>query len=302
MASAAATQPAATQPAAWLHNILVATDLSSYSETALKYAAQLARVQNGKLLLAHALEPEAPFPIAADPLPAVMDPGLPNVEAAIRKEMEIPELSGIQHASLVERGDICAVIEDAIRKHEIELVVVGTRGREGLDKFILGSVAEQIIRHVPCPVLAVGPHVAPECLQDGHLRRVLYATDLTVNSLYPLAHAIRLAQAHQASLIVTHAIPCAVPREDAGPIMPDEAELNRVRAEARQWLPGDVNADVVVEVGVPDRVIVAAARERNASVIVMGLHQHSSFVAEHLPWTTTHRVVCNARCPVLIVQ
>lgn len=291
---------AATQPALWLQNILVATDLSPCSESALLYAAKLARMQKGKILLVHAL-PEPMYLIAADPSPLALARDLPGNEDGITKELEMAELSGIEHKAVMEHGDVCAVIEDAIQKHNIELVVVGTRGREGLDKFIFGSVAEHVMRHVPSPVLAVGPHVAPACLEDGSLRRVLYATDLTTSSLYPLAHAIRLAQQHQASLIVAHAVPCAGPHAEFDPIVPDKSEMNQIRAMALRWIPDEVHPDVVVEVGVPDHVIVSLARERNASLIVMGLHHHSSFVAEHLPWTTTHRVVCHARCPVLIV-
>ena len=67
-------------------------------------------------------------------------------------------------------------------------------------------------------------------------------------------------------------------------------------------MPAGGKADVVVEAGIPDEIIVRVASAQNASLIVMGLHSQSVFAATHLPWTTAHRVVCNAHCPVMTVR
>ena len=67
-------------------------------------------------------------------------------------------------------------------------------------------------------------------------------------------------------------------------------------------MPAGSNTDVVVEVGIPGEIIVRVAHAQNASLIVMGLHSPSVFAATHLPWTTAHRVVCDAHCPVMTVR
>ena len=195
------------------------------------------------------------------------------------------------------------MLQGMIEEHHIDLVVIGTHGREGLKKLVLGSVAEEVFRRAPCPVVTVGPHVAPECFEQGRLRRVLFATDLLASSLHAQTHAVSLAQLHQASLTVVHAIPCATPWEDVGPITVADEEISAARSQALHLLPDGVQADVVVEVGLPDQIIVEVARRQKASMIVIGLHpQTSAFVAEHLPWTTAHHVVCNAHCPVMTVR
>ena len=152
-------------------------------------------------------------------------------------------------------------------------------------------------------MVTVGPHVALDCFEQGRLRRVLFATDLLPSSLHALTHAVSLAQLHQASLTVVHAIPCATGREDFGPMTPTDEEIRAARSQAMYLLPDGVQADVVVEVGLPDQVIVDVARQQKASIIVIGLHpQTSVFFAEHLPWTTAHHVVCDAHCPVMTVR
>ena len=69
------------------------------------------------------------------------------------------QLQGIEHEVVIGEGNIWEVVSKLINEKEIDLVVLGTRGRTGLGKAILGSVAEQILRQAPCPVLTVGPHV-----------------------------------------------------------------------------------------------------------------------------------------------
>lgn len=292
-----------TPPLVTLQNILVATDFSPCSQIALHCAAVLARQAQGSIFLAHVL-PLAPMP----PIP--MDAG-PVFPVAIAKDprfrmkqlVSSPEIAGIKHKTLLGQGDLWPVLEGIIAEHHIELVVIGTHGRQGLKKLMLGSVAEEVFRHASCPVVTVGPHVAPECFEQGRLQRVLVATDLLPSSLHALTHAVSLAQLHQAPLTLVHAIPRATPCEDFGPITPSDEEISAARSQATYMLPDEAQAEVVVEVGLPDQVILEVARRQQASMIVIGLHPHkSAFVAEHLPWTTAHYVVCNAHCPVMTVR
>jgi len=283
-----------------LKRILVAVDFSPCSEMALHYAAALTRREQGKVFLAHVLPVEAMYPFPTDPLPLDMDTDQPLTH--MQQMISAPELKDIPAEMLAERGELWPVLEDMVRTHNIELVVVGTHGREGLKKLFMGSAAEEVFRRATCPVLTVGPRVDRECLQDGLLRRIVYATDFSASSLHALPYALQLAHEHGAHLTFVHALASAIPMAEFGPTTFTENELESARAELRQLLPVGVDADLVVEVGIPAEIITAVAEQHKASLIVVGLHAQSLFAATHLPWTTAHRVVCDAHCPVLTVR
>lgn len=137
-----------------LSNILVPLDMSEMSLKALRYAAPFARQFSAKLTLVHVVElvaytPEMPYP---PPLP-------PHQTAEVKKELkkicEANVPSDIE-TQLVVRHDFAPdAIVDVARKTKADLIIVSTHGRTGLKHVFLGSVAEKIVRHAPCPVLVV---------------------------------------------------------------------------------------------------------------------------------------------------
>lgn len=289
-------------PLVALKNILVATDFSPCSQIALHCAAVLARQAKGNVFLAHVLPfaPMSPIPMDSGPVFPVAVGRDPRFR--MKQMVSTPELAGIESETLLGQGDLWLVLQGMIEQNDIDLVVIGTHGREGLKKLVLGSLAEEVFRRVPCPVVTVGPHVAPECFEQGRLRRVLFASDLSPSSMHALPFVTMLAQQHQASLTFLHVVASAVPSADFDATARVERELDEAREQLRQFVPAGSNADVVVEVGIPDEVIARVARAQNASLIVMGLHSQSVFAATHLPWSTAHRVVCDAHCPVMTVR
>lgn len=289
-------------PLVSLKNILVATDFSPCSRIALHCAAVLARQAKGNIFLAHVLPfaPLSPIPMDSGPVFPVAVGSDPRFR--MKQIVSAPELAGIESETLLGQGDLWLVLQGMIKQNEIDLVVIGTHGREGLKKLVLGSLAEEVFRRVPCPVVTVGPHVAPECFEQGRLRRILFASDLSPSSLHALPFVTMLAQQHQASLTFLHVVASAVPSADFDTTAWIERELDEAREQLRQFVPAGSKADVVVEVGIPDENIARVARAQNASLIVMGLHPQSVFAATHLPWSTAHRVVCDAHCPVMTVR
>lgn len=285
-----------------LKNILVATDFSSCSQSALHCAAVLARQAKGSVFLAHVLPfaPLSPIPMDSGPVFGVAVGSDPRFR--MKQMVSSPEMAGIEGETLLGQGDLWPVLESMIQQNDIDLVVIGTHGREGLKKLVLGSVAEEVFRRAPCPVVTVGPHVAPECFEQGRLRHVLFASDLSPSSMLALPFVTMLAQQHKASLTFLHALASAVPGMEFDPTDYVERKVDEAREQLQRFVPAGGNADVVVEVGIPDEIIVRVASAQNASLIVMGLHSQSVFAATHLPWTTAHRVVCNAHCPVMTVR
>ncbi len=264
-----------------IKNILVATDFSSCSQTALEYAAMLARQQQGRILLAHVVYAGPVVPFEEAP-PA----GFPDVGSA-RREMEAvmaaPRFSGIEHELLFPRGDICGALEEIVRERGVDLLVAGTHGREGVRKLLVGSVAEKMLRCAPCPVLIVGPRV--EAREQAKLRRILVPTDFTPACDHALRLARQLARAENASLTLLHV------RGDGG-----EEALVKLRAGA----PAGV--ETIVESGEAGDAIVRVARQQQANLVVMGLHRRSPFLAAHFSSTTAHHVITHASCPVLAVK
>ena len=288
-------------PLVSLKNILVATDFSPCSQIALHCAAVLARQAKGNVFLAHVLPfaPLSPIPMDSGPVFPVAVGSDPRFR--MKQMVSSPELAGIESKTLLGQGDLWLVLQGMIEQNDIDLVVIGTHGREGLKKLVLGSLAEEVFRRAPCPVVTVGPHVASECFEQGRLRRVLFASDLSPSSMHALPFVTMLAQ-HQASLTFLHVVASAVPNAEIDTAAFVASEVDEARESLRQFVPAGSDADVVVEVGIPGEVIVRVARAQNASLIVMGLHLQSVFAATHLPWTTAHRVVCDAHCPVMTVR
>src|SRR6202035_1386816 len=110
------------------------------------------------------------------------------------------QLADVNHEVMIGQGNIWGEVSKSIEEKKIDLIVPGTRGRTGLEKALLGSVAEQILRQAPCPVLTVGPHVTLQPENAAKIHEILYATDLAVDFPVAAPYAISLAQENQAHL------------------------------------------------------------------------------------------------------
>jgi nucleotide-binding universal stress UspA family protein len=201
-------------------------------------------------------------------------------------------------------------LSSIVSEKNIDLIVLGTHGRTGFGKLILGSVAEDILRHAPCPVLTVGPRVCgrarlPNFHTNGRelapveldLRHILYATNVAPVSPEVASLAIALATDFEAQLTLMHVIERYTNPHDRPALIEGGAE--RLQAV----VPRDVRLtapEIVVEVGSAPECIVKVAREREADLIVLGAHPAN--LTTHLPWTTVHDVVAHAPCPVLTVR
>ena len=195
------------------------------------------------------------------------------------------------------------MIEAVAQQKEADLIVVGTNGRRGIGKFILGSVAEEILRRAKCPVLTVGPHSASEAPGETKLRRIVYATDFGDASPGAAAYAVALAQEHQAHLTLLHVV--AHPK--AGELVPphelEAAAVDRLRAlvaeEAELWC----EPKAMVRHGAAAEKILEVAEQEQADLIILGLRNGKGIErATHLPTAVAHQVISHATCPVLTVR
>ena len=182
--------------------------------------------------------------------------------------------------------------------------MLGTRGRSGVAKFFLGSVAEEIFRQAPCPVLTVGPFTPGGPAWGGAITEIVYATDFSPESVAAAAHAISLAQEFQARLTLMHVIANEAPGDLLLPgelVKATEQHLrNLVPPEAELWC----EPRFVVEQGSPAEKILEVAKHHSADLIVLGMHKPSGFPGAdtHLPIAIAHKVISRAPCPVLTVR
>jgi nucleotide-binding universal stress UspA family protein len=285
-----------------LNNILFATDFSAASERAFPFLKALARRYGSTIYLAHVYPPETLYPMAIEPLAPELACQRPAAEARMSACLQSHDFAALPHRELLWEGDVGPSLAAMITKNQIDLIIVGTHGRAGFRHVLLGSVAEELVRCCPCPVLIVGPQVL---LDDGagvgEFRNILYATNFSPASEDALVYALSLAEEYQGKLTLLHVL--EEPALDVAMPYP-WAEIAATEQRLRDLLPEAAELccqpRFLVEVGVPGSVIVQAAKAQAANLIIMGSHHTAHpHVSAHAPWWTVHHVICEATCPVL---
>jgi len=286
-----------------LQNILFATDFSSSAPTVLSHALDLARRYDAKLYTVHML-PQMMFVEAAQPDP---DQIRWAAERSLSGLMRSASLNDVKHGELIESGGIPEVLAKLVREHAIDLIVIGTGGRQGLGKLLLGSVAEDIFRHAECPVLTVGPH-ATRWEIDGNLRHILFATDFGPESLHGLPYALSLAEENRARLTLLHVAPeprVALPEPIPGamPVIDPREVTASTQQRLRALIPEGTELwhepAYMVQFGAPAEVIMRIAAPA-VDLVVLGV-KRPTVLTKHLSEGVAYKVVCYAPCPVLSV-
>jgi nucleotide-binding universal stress UspA family protein len=282
-----------------LRNILFPTEFSSCSETALSFGAALAR-HFETTLYAVTVVPEEITDYVQPPDPFYL---LHSAERKMANMAGLAVLEGIRHREYVKQGIVMEVLLDLIDRLEIGLLVTGTHGRSGVKRLLRGSVAEEIASSAPCPVLTVGPLVAPLAATQPVVQRILYATGWVHRSAKALAFAAWLAEREHAHLTLLHVWKLPSEVHDGHVQSESMVTTTHLAQTLSPQIPASVETEFIVETGVPRDQILKVAERQRADLIVMGPH-HTSFASAstHLPWVTPHEVICHARCPVLTVR
>jgi nucleotide-binding universal stress UspA family protein len=277
-------------------SILIATDCSPTSTTAVRLAARLARQFHAKLFVLYAIMPELYGLDMRGPVPELAVSDLMGARDSLHKfARQIPELRTIKHKELFFLGSPTDGIESAARSHDIDLLVLGSHGRQGLAKLALGSVAEWAIGRLHYPVLVAGP--ACEKSFRG-FRSIVLGTDLADQSLRAAQYAGCLAAEYEANLTMVNVLPATGTAEERA-----SDELSATR-KVHTLLPSECEDSCTLKFDVRTGAIVPAvlqsARENKANVIVLGAPRRAP-LADHLPRTKLSAVIREAHCPVLLV-
>jgi len=282
-----------------IRNVLIATDFSRHSNTAMNFGLRLAKgyhanayivfvVPNDQYLLAG---PEA-YVAARD----AAQRDLEELQAELTRSHRYSE--GNYHLYLLE-GEIVRAILDFAQQKEIDLIVLGTHGRGGLQKAMLGSVAERVFRHSLVPVLTLGPAVCVTGLHDRP-REIVVAADFTPASRQAIHYAVRLAREHGSHLTLLHVLD---PRQLQH--VPDRAavehglemRLAEIVGREAEGLPCSIR----IEAGGVVQMIRERAREQAADLLVLGVRP-SVGVLDRLMFPHAYEIVRDAPCPVLTLR
>lgn len=283
-----------------LGNVLYLTDFSPTSDSALRYVRAITEQFEAKIFVAHVIEwPEYRF-VPPEGWAVVENAS----EEAAQRQLEVFEqrLAGIPHEMIMRHGDVWHEAAEVIRAHDVRLVVVGTHGRTGLRRFLMGSVAEEVVRGAHCPVLTVGPGVNRNAPSGTRIDHAVLATDFGEASLEAIPCAASLAEEYGAGLRLLHVLKPQGRTEEDLQQLQQEAQ-KRLQAKAAQSGGGRSIAEVAVRCGDPAEEICKYAREKKADLLVLGLKRTAEHtgMATHVARATAHAVLCSAPCPVLSV-
>jgi nucleotide-binding universal stress UspA family protein len=215
-------------------------------------------------------------------------------------------LAGLPREVVIERGtNLWETVSRLVKERDIDLIALGTHGRTGLRKALLGSSAEEVFRRSRVPVLMSGPEARIGAHNRGRFHCILFATDFNAVSSVAAPYAVSLAQENQAQLILLHVLPQPKPGKSSKPDELSVAEATHrledlVPPEAELWC----RPRGVVEHGEPTVQILEAAKKYGVDLIVLGVRgvDRLASITTRLQQDTAYEVVAHASCPVLTVR
>jgi len=189
-----------------LSNILITTDFSDVSKAALPYATSLARQHHARVFLVHVLPSEPYLAMPMEPAPLQTDVLWNTARRDLAEFMPADMVTDVAHEEILGRGEIWMTLSGIILKQAVDLLVIGTHGRRGIRKVVMGSVAENIYRQASCPVLTIGPEAAVSKTR-WQPKNVLFPTDFSETSVHALRYALSFAEENEGTLTLLHMIP-----------------------------------------------------------------------------------------------
>jgi nucleotide-binding universal stress UspA family protein len=288
-----------------ISHVLCPVDFSDISLRALHYASALAGWYEARLTVLHM------FPLipVMDVPPPVLDD---ETRAGIIEELRRWTACVPREVALDLRVERCEAIHEAIQtfaaRAGVDLLVMGSHGRSGFKRVLLGSVAERVIRQAPCPTMVV-PARVHDVVADApvRFRTILCPVDFSEHSLLAAEYALNLAEETDAQLRLLHVI--------SMPPGLDELELTlegaraQIEAERLRRLehlipaeaPSYCSVQTALRTGTVHQEILAAAAEQPSDLIVMGAHGRGAVDAA-IFGSNAARVARAASCPVLVVR
>lgn len=300
-----------------MKTILVLADFSPASDRALAQAEVLARALGSHLHLFHKVVYPPPIPPTelldrlddAAKFDYVLNEAIERPEEEARDELDRRarplEAKGLAVAThLVRSGDVYDCVAETISTVAPDLVVMGTHGRVGVQKWLMGSLAEKVLRHAPVNVLTLHED-SPVAGENDGLGELLVPTDFSDCSNRALEAASRLAEQARGRVALLHVVePQPLPWAEGQETLLVEADGDELRARFEAALRDELRGregDVIVAEGRVAQEIERVAGERGASLIVLGTHGRGR-LAQALIGSIAEKVTRSSPLPVLTVR
>ena len=308
-----------------IKNILCPVDFSAFSRHALQHGVQLARWFDSSLTVLYVYPPPVapppmlygglPGPMPMEPVPVLtVSPERTHEEvtAALTKWVASVDTTGLSLRIRARSGYPVKEVLDEAAALQPDLIVMGTHGHSGFDRWVLGSVTEKILRKASCPVLTVPPPVAEPAGDPLRMfKRILCPMDFSDSSLKALEYALSLAKEADADLLLMHVIEGLADlkhwQQPLNPSILEYLSLSERNAltRLREVVPKDAHAwcrpQEILATGKPYEEILRVARDEDVHLIVMGVYGRNP-IDLMLFGSTTNQVVRASTCPVLTLK
>jgi nucleotide-binding universal stress UspA family protein len=295
-----------------LRNIMCLTDLSPFSNQTIGYGLALAKEFESRLYLCHVVELSS-MALYAE---AHLDPMEHQNQIISHAEATLAEMTkgnDIDWQPLITVGPTVSEISRLVEEKSIDLVISASHGRSGLKRLVLGSVTEELMRTIACPLLVIrGPEQSEKQheLIDFRLKKIMVGCDFSTYSTLALRYALSFAQEFEAELHLAHVIEPTVYQNLSKTVENAEIAYHEelkeligkkldhfIPEEAKHWcFPKTAILD-----GRVDEKIVEYGKQNNIDLIILGVRGHGMVETLFLG-STTDRVARQASCPVLSVR
>ncbi len=287
--------------------ILCPVDFSDFSVSAYEYALTLAEYYKAHLVTLHAIElskyPYADYVGATGDFADLSRALCAGGKVRLREFVKKHSRDGAESQLVVDQGNASDLILSFARKHNVELIVMGTHGRRGFDRLVLGSTTNRVMRKACCPVLVVS-NPAHNVMTTGpegkhRLSRIVYCTDFSIHSERALQYAISVAAEYGAQLTMLHVVEGTPDPTTAEAIIAARTEqLDKLILDDQRK---HLNVSIAVRCGKPYEQIVGYAKEVQAHLIIMTARGGDA-VDRAVFGSTTYRVIQLGPCPVLAIH
>ena len=293
-----------------IRRVLVPTDFSAAANAALRAAVRWLDRFQAELHLVHVHAPEYPAP-------ATMVSSLIASESQIGERVRSRLQEVAQDQALATRrvslhakaGRPYVQICRLARRLKIDLIITATRGRTGLKHLALGSTAERVVRHAPCPVLVVHPSAASARRWSPIFKKILVPIDFSVCAAQGLAYAKALATQFGSRLVLLHSVDLSYYSTNPEYVLYDfppllEAAEKSAREQMLELISStdweDLEVEHTLQSGHAGEQVCGCARDLGADLIVTSTHGRTG-LKRILLGSTAEYIVRHASCPVLVV-
>jgi nucleotide-binding universal stress UspA family protein len=292
-------------------HLLCPVDFSESSRQALEWSSRFSKEVGARLTVLHVVDTEL---LSIGNLVAV-----PDASGEIRRRAEealtaLKREIDLGHAEVeIVEGVPEDVLVTAANQRDVDLLVMGTHGLSGLQRFLLGSVTEKVLHRALVPLLALSPRVEQQQTMGFRApRTIVMAIDFGPESQSILRHGIWLAEHFRAKLVALHvvSVPYVVLNESSFEPLA-QLELERIteslvagrRKDLEKMLLELTGAEteIVLTVGSPFESLRNVVEDRSGDMVILGAGGHGNAGIRWLG-STCHKMVRWASCPVMVVR